>query len=142
VRGTLTKAALIAAVASLLLACGKKDAAETAGAAAAEQDVFAKVLQHQEAMLKILEDNKDDTAKAVAALEAYKETNKAALAALEKEGEEFAKGFEDNPMAALEALAKYKPRFEALTKRQMALAQSHPELMAHEKVRSAFEGPM
>jgi len=132
VRATLIKAALFAAAASMLLACGGGDP-------------MAKAFQHQEAMLKILEDNKDDTDKAVTALEAYMEKNKAALEALQKEGAEFQaslqKMFKEDPVKAAELIAKHAPRTEALAKRQAALAESNPELMAHEKVRAAFARP-
>ena len=124
-RSMLTKAAVLVAVSSFLLACGGSDP-------------MGQALDHQEAMLKILEDNKDNPEEAGKAMTAYSDKNKDSFAAIKAEGEKMEAKMKEDPEAAMKMFAKYADRLKSLTDRTKKLTEANPDLMSNEAVMKAM----
>ena len=119
------KGAILAASASLLLACGGGDP-------------IAKALGHQEKALGILESNKDNPDKAGEELSKYVDTNKAELEALKAEAKEMEAKFEKDPAAALEIMSKHGEKLGAMMKKLTDLKTNNAALFENEKVKAAM----
>jgi hypothetical protein len=120
------KGAILAASASLLLACGGGDP-------------IAKALGHQEKALGILESNKDNPEKAGDELSKYVEANKADLDAIKAQAKEMEAKFEKDPAAAMELMAKHGEKLGAMMKKLTDLRTNHAALFENEKVKAAME---
>lgn len=123
-RTMIARTAALLAVSALLFACGGSDP-------------MADAIKHQEAMLDLLEKNKDNPEAAGNAVEEYTKANEAALKSLAAEGEKLKEKFASDPEGAAEMVAKHAEKMGQLTQRMMKLATEHPELMANEKVQAA-----
>ena len=121
-RNTLVKAIILAAVSSLLFACGSSDP-------------MGKALDHQEAMLKILESNKDNPDNAGDKLEEYVKANEASFKAIKEAGEKMK---DKDPAELGEMLKKYGARLQELMDKSKKLMEANPKLFENEKVQKAM----
>lgn len=120
-------------VAALLVgACGTSDPA--AQRAAEVQAILGAHLDHETALLDILEHNLGDAPEAESQLARYLAEHDAEMHELCAKRREL----EVDQTALATALRKLEPRMQRSFARRMALAERAPELMARDKVRTAL----
>lgn len=119
------KGAILAASASLIVACGGGDP-------------ITKALGHQDKVVSILESNKDNPEKAGEELEKYIAANKADLDALKAESSKMEETFKADPAAAMELIAKHAETIQKLETRKSAVTTANPALMENAKVQAAM----
>ncbi len=122
-RNTLVKAIILAAVSSLLFACG------------GGSDPMAQALDHQVAMLDILEKNKDNPEEAGNKLEEYQKANADAFKAIKEAAEKMK---DQSPEDLIEMMSKHKGKIQEITEKTKKLMEGNSKLFANEKVQKAM----
>lgn len=119
-------------VAAALLHCGPSDpAAERRDAII---DILELHLEHQDEILGILEQQRDDPAGAEALLDRYLERNRQEIDDLSTKR----RLLEADPGALAAAMRELEPRMSRIFERRVALSREAPELMAREVVQTAL----
>lgn len=124
--------ALFVAPVCLLVACGPTDPAEARRAEI--RAVLVAHLEHEDALLAILEQHAADPASAAAELGRYLDRHGDAMRALCDQR----RVLEADATALAIALRDLEPRMKRSFERRRALAENHPELMARLEVRTAL----
>jgi len=131
-RNIISRAALWLAAACLVAACG---GSTTPAPSDGPPDPIERALDHQEAILDLLEAHQRDPDEAVRALEAFAREHQETFDAIRAEGAVLAEELKEKPAATFRRFERHSARLEALSQRQDALRAASPELMDRQPVR-------
>ena len=119
-------------VLAVLSACGPTDPAEKRRAEI--RAVLEAHMEHEDALLDILEEHRHEPALAEAELKAYVVEHEAAIRELSGER----RLLEGDPAALAGAMRELEDEMRGIFERRSALAENFPELMARAEVRTAL----
>jgi len=125
-------ALIVHGLAVLTLGCGPSDPASLRVAEITA--ILETHMEHEHALLDILESNRRDAAAAETRIDAYLARHGAAMAALGAKRLEL----EADPTALATAMRALEPEMNRIFERRRRLAQSAPDLMSRDKVRAAI----
>lgn len=128
------RAVSIAVLFAAALASGACRGGPSDARAAEVAEILEAHLEHEDALLALLEEHRDEPEVAAAELARYVADHRAALDALGAQR----RRLEGEPRALAVAMRHLAPELGALLDRRRALTERHPALMAREDVRAAL----